>query len=301
MMSQNFRNKKILVTGGHGCIGSALVERLQKNGAIVSVLSRKADSINDIAVDITNYSKLRDCLSGKNFDAVYHLAAAGINEKIEFCQPLLEVNAVGTENLLRVLEELSECPIVVAGSWTEYGDRGRENMKEDNACFPLSIYGISKLTSTLIACAWSKKTHRRLVVTRFFNVYGPMDTSSRLTSVLFDAYAANQSPHLSNPDFKRDFVYIDDVVDALVALISCELYGEIINVGTGVPVSLSDYADEVRRFYNLELQPIWNITKPRMWDVQYSCADTQKIRKLINWRPKTSIKEAVSLIGVLRF
>lgn len=288
-----FHNKKILVTGGTGLIGSALIRRLKEEGALTADLSLSNFAGNEMPIDLISRDSIKKALSGKKFDMVFHLAAAGASPDGGKNQSLFRTNAEGTENLLLVLEEMPPCPLVAAGSWTEYGNSKSGVMNENDSCHPLSLYGISKLSATLLVSAWAKKTSRPAAVARFFNVYGPGEAAERLTPTLVGAYSQNQSPVLSNPDLRRDFIYVADIVEALLRIARLNLCGEIINVGTGRSLSLFEYDKIVRSVFNTKAEPIWNAALPKPWDVPAACADIGKLERLLNWSPAFSVQQAL--------
>lgn len=288
--------KRILVTGGNGFIGSAFVRRLESEGCSVTVLSRKARRPSDLSVDLGDAAAVMQALAGRVFDSVFHLAGAGVNPAGDKGASLMQVNAKGTEHLLTALESLPPCPVVVAGSWTEYGLSETGIMRETDACHPLSAYGESKLASTLFACAWAKRLHRPLVVLRFFNVWGPGELPHRLGASFVRAFAAGERPRGGNPDLRRDFVHLDDAVEALVRAANVDAIGEVINVGTGIATSLRDFGEALRRAFGTDVQPEWNGSSDRPWDVPVACASTEKCERLLRWKPSIRLEDRLAEI-----
>ena len=289
----DWKGKRVLVTGGSGMIGSVLVKRLIENGAEVTNLSRSVVGENSIQVNISLFSELQQALRGKQFEAVYHLAAAGINPLKDKDISLELVNIEGTRNLLTVLEELEPCPVSIAGSWTEYGLIPGGVMNENDECNPASPYGKSKLAATRLACDWAKKNNRPLTVLRLFSVYGKGEGKHRLGPRVYAALKAGRPPELSNADFKRDFVYISDVVEAFVRSAQLKESGLILNVGTGQAVSLIEFLNLFQRYLKINIEPVLGECTPRPWDVPSAQADLTISRDMLNWIPDIPLSEGL--------
>ena len=281
------------MTGGHGFIGSHLVKRLRAEGSIVTILGRHCSHETDLVADLGSREATLNVLQGLTFDAVFHLASSGINPETDGTVSLLHTNAEGTENLLAALEQRPACPIVVAGSWTEYGRIPGGTMHEGDACAPRSVYGISKLASTLISTAWATRQDRPLSVLRFFNVWGPGEPAHRLGPSIVHAFQQGQRPRLGDPTFRRDFVHVDDVVEALLLAAGCHSVGEIYNVGTGVSRSLEEIVGLIRTASGTGLDAEWHTSTPRTWDVEIAQASTEKFRSHFGWTPTIRFEDRV--------
>jgi CDP-4-dehydro-6-deoxyglucose reductase, E1 len=283
--------KTVLVTGASGFIGTPLVAELRRLGATVVPLTLPPGDQGSISADITDADALKRGLEGKRFDAVFHLAVAGANPNDP--QSLFRVNAEGTEHLLAALEALPPCPVVVAGSWTEYGAAPTGTMTEETLCTPQSPYGISKLSSTLTAVAWAKRLGRPLTVLRLFSVYGAGEAAHRLGPTVAAAFKAGQAPRLSSPESERDFVCIDDVVSAFIRAADLKECGRILNVGTGVGTTLRAFVDEIRRRLGSSIEPEWGASVLRPWDVPAVRADIQSLKTVMGWVPEIDVHEGI--------
>lgn len=293
----NWNGKTALVTGASGFVGSTLVRMLRERGATVVPLSRRAEP-DAIQADLTDFASLTKALDGRTFDAVFHLAAAGVNPK-EPVLSLIHVNAEGTENLLKALESLPVCPIVVAGSWTEYGASQSGVYAEDMMCAPMSAYGVSKLASTLFATSWSVQQRRPLTVLRLFSVYGPGEQEYRLGPAMIKAFREGRAPSIGFPDNTRDFVYVEDVADAFIRAVDLKTSGTILNVGTGIGTSIRAFVDEIRRAMGTAIEPIHGVEQPRPWDVPASQADVRRLEAMLAWKPMTSLEKGIERTLIL--
>ncbi|MFH2231645.1 MAG: NAD-dependent epimerase/dehydratase family protein [Patescibacteria group bacterium] len=287
----NWNDKSVLVTGGSGMIGSFLVDRLKELGAKVTSLSRSSDT--SLSVDLNSLADLKSALADKNFDVVYHLASAGVNPKKDQGVDLIKVNVESTRNLLTVLEDLKSCPVITAGSWTEYGVIEGGVVREDYECKPTSPYGESKLECTKLCCEWAKQNNRPLTVLRLFSVYGEGELAQRLGPSVYKALKEGRSPELTNPDFKRDFVYISDVVDAFIKASDLKEPGLILNIGTGKAESLAEFVEIMQSAMGTNIQPIKSNSEARPWDVPVVQADLTKCQNMLNWIPDVSLSEGI--------
>lgn len=289
----DWKNKNVLVTGGSGWIGSALVQRLKILGANVTSLSRSGRGSEALQADLTSPEDLKRALHGKRFDTVYHLASAGVNPTKDQGIDVMQANVQGTKNLLFVLEQLDPCPIIVAGSWTEYGISPSGIMSEDQVCHPTSPYGKSKLAATELACEWARQNNRPLTVLRLFSVYGEGESAHRLGPNVYTTLMAGRPPELSNPDFKRDFIHISDVVEAFIQAAELAEPGLIVNVGTGRAVSLAEFVEMMQKVMGTNIAPVISQQTARPWDVPVIQADLTINHKVLNWIPKVSLEDGI--------
>jgi nucleoside-diphosphate-sugar epimerase len=278
----NWQAKRILVTGGSGFIGSALMRRLAAEGAEVVELARTPGRGKRVA-DLRNLASLQEALAGERFDAVFHLAAAGTGPGVATAD-VFSVNVLGTDHLLTALRPLETGRIVVAGSWTEYGSHD-ERFGEQLACEPRSPYGISKLASTLLSVAWAKAQNRPLTVARLFQVFGPGEAVHRLLPTLVKAACEGAAPALGSPDVVRDLVSVEQAVEGMLRLAELDQVGEVVNVGTGEPISIREIVERVRVASGSLPEPTWGSSAPRPWDVPRAVADVSKLRRLTGWVP----------------
>ncbi|MDO8584388.1 MAG: lipopolysaccharide biosynthesis protein RfbH [bacterium] len=285
--------KSFLVTGGTGFIGRALTAHLRRGGAHVVSLARHAGDSLDTAVDLTDRLSLERVLAGCSFDGVFHLAAVSVSPEGASDDYLAQTNVKGTENLLAVLQALPVCPVVVAGSWTEYGVSTGPLLREDQKCDPLSHYGRSKLMETLAARTWAEREGRPLTILRFFNVYGPGEAQNRLGPTAMAAYERKEAPELSHPSLTRDFVYIDDVIDGCLRALTVREPGVVLNLGTGKGTCVGDYVATIRSYFDGGWEPSWGTREPRAWDVPRAVADVGRLQQFLHWQPQISVEEGI--------
>lgn len=252
----------VLVTGGTGFIGSALVERLVAGGAHVVCLAR-ADSPRRArlgagvrVIDVgdgstaTLAAALQSALAGETLDVVYHLAAAGVSPDARAHEPLIAGTVALTCNLIAALADRPPRRFVHVGTCSEYAPIDAPALlREDHPLAPTSLYGAAKASAWLCGSLLAARVGVPLVGVRLFGVYGPGEAPSRLVPYLLASYAAGATPALTGGEQARDFTYIDDVVAAL--RLAAEAPGLAVgcayNVCTGAPVQVRDLVTRVAR------------------------------------------------------
>lgn len=290
-----WQGKRVLVTGATGAIGSRLTERLEREGAIVTKMSKRSGGEGYLHVDLSDPAAVDAALSGRAFDAVFHLAAAGVTPGADGMEHLMRQNALGTENLLAALRELPACPVVVAGSWTEYGPARSADgfMHEDDPCQPLSPYGMAKLASTRAAQAWARREGRPLTVLRFFHVVGGNEPQNRFGPTVVRALLRHERPKLFDPAMRRDFVHVDDVVEAMLRAAALREQGAIMNVGTGIATSLHEFVSAIQTQLGTSIEPEIVAGTGRPWDVPVARASVERIETALGWKPRPMLQDLI--------
>ncbi len=240
------RYNRVLITGGAGFIGSHLAKRLLDTGYNVTILDNLTTGETDnipsradfIHGDISK-KKIYKALTGRKFSHVLHLAAQSSGEISDERPELdLEVNTLGTLLLLRWCLKNKIPRFIYASSMAVYGDTLKNPVSETDPCNPLSFYGISKFSSEQYIRHFSKKGLNTTIF-RMFSVYGPGQNMSNLKqgmASIFMAYLIKNEEIWvkGSKDRFRDFIYIDDVVDAwLSAMDQPVAYGKTYNLATG--------------------------------------------------------------------
>ncbi len=298
----------ILVTGGAGFIGSALVARLLREGEKVRVLDDfstgrrerlpRAAGIGIVEGDVADRKTAREALRGVS--GVAHLAALASVPRAEF-EPALAArsNIAGT---LRIVEEARQAGVsalVYASSCSLYGDFGEGAIPEDAPLRPQSVYAATKLAGERHVLLHHRTGGPPAIALRFFNVYGPgQPADSSYSGVLarFAAVAhAGDRPEVHGDGGQtRDFVFVEDVVEAiLLALKSAETGrgGKVYNVGTGKAASVLDIWRRVSAVSGCRSEPVFGPLRPG--DVRHASADTRLARKLLGFEARIGMDEGI--------
>ncbi|MBT4135048.1 NAD-dependent epimerase/dehydratase family protein [Candidatus Woesearchaeota archaeon] len=257
---------KYLVTGGEGFIGSKIVERLNCNS-----YDKKSGQ------DILNQEKLVKSL--KDINTVFHTAAKiSVPESQKKPEEYYDVNVKGTKNIVN----LSESKIIFSSSAAVYGEYDRKVVEEDKLN-PESNYAQNKVDGEELISA------KKEISLRYFNVYGPGQGAAGVIAIFIKKALNNEDLVITgNGDQERDFIYVDDVVDANIAAVSYSGSEKVFNIGSGQSIKLRDLAKLIIKLCNSESKII--LEKPRHGDLFYSCADITKAKNELNWMPKTDLE-----------
>ena len=313
----SLKNKKILITGGAGFIGSNLCEFLLKQGSKVICLDNLSTGnvkniesfLNHRNFKFTNgdIRNLNDCIeSAKNVDYILHQAALGsVPRSIEDPVTSSEVNIIGFLNMLIAAKENKVKRFVYAASSSTYGDSLDLPKKENNIGKPLSIYAITKYTNEMYSDVFSKIFGLETIGLRYFNVYGKrQDPNGSYAAVIpkFVKQLINGENPTINGDGtnSRDFTYIDDVVNAnILSLLTTnkEAINNVYNIAYGEKNSLNDLAKYLKKYlsiYRKSIDKIEIIYGPeREGDIAHSLACIEKAKNKLNYIPKFSLDKGL--------
>ncbi len=294
-----------LITGATGFIGSVLVRALIKNQEKVSVITRKKSigwRLEDIKSKINIYESglsspsLLSIITKIKPTVVYHLAAYGTRPNQTNFNLLVNTNIIGTYNLLEAIKNSSVKLFIHGGSSSEYGVK-KNIMNESDVLQPLDNYGVTKMTATLLCQKYATTEKQSIATFRLFSPYGYYEDKTRLVPYVILNALLGKDIILSNPKNVRDFVFIQDVVDALIGSVkkSDKINGEIINISSGTQSTLKDVVDIVLQETTSQSKVIWKahaekriVFEPKRWQ-----GDIAKAKKLLKWTPENDLKSGL--------
>jgi len=310
-----FKGKEVLVTGGRGFIGSNLCIELVKMGAHVTIVDNMLPrqggnlfNIKDIEDKVrVNFSDVRNSLSmnhlvkGKDF--VFHLAGQ-VNHVDSMRNPIqdLEINCRGTLVLLEALRHHNTtAKVIFAGTRGEYGSSVKLPVDEDHPTNPKGIYAVTNLTAEKMVIVYDDIFGIKGVCLRITNTYGPRHQMAHDEYGVFNwfirkAIDDEEIPVFGDGRILRDFLYVDDLVDCLITVASTEdAYGEVFNVGTGIPVSFIELANKIVEIAGTGRARFTEFTQERK-EVEPGdyYTDITKIKRVTGWRPRVSLEEGIA-------
>jgi nucleoside-diphosphate-sugar epimerase len=300
-----FYSKRILLTGVTGFVGANLAHHLVRSGATPHVLLRKDSPLWRIRrilpwlklhyIDLNDRAGLTRLVGKIRPNIIFHTAVYGGHISQEDPDKIMEVNYSGTRNLVHACDEVKYDLFVNTGSSSEYGIKPKP-MKESDVLEPFSEYGVSKAAATLYCQAIARRTGKPIVTLRLFSPYGPYETSSRLFPSVILSCLLGKRPLVSSPASKRDFVYIEDVVQAYVKAVNSRsrLKGEIINIAGGRQRSVGEVVGKIIRSTGGNIKPRWkSVPNPRVEPKTWQ-ADISKAKRLLEWKPLYSLDKGIN-------
>lgn len=292
-----------LITGAAGFIGANVVRRLVAAGVEVHALLRAQSApwrlagiegaLHIHACSLLDEEALTAVVRRVKPRYIYHLATHGAYPTQTDADRIIRTNLLGTWNLLRACNQLDYALLVNTGSSSEYGFKDHA-MRETDLVEPNSYYAVAKCAQSLLA-GWVAHDEGRAIVTlRPFAVYGPYEEPSRLVPTLVRNCLTGRPLELVNPEIARDFIYIDDVLDAYLKTEELRRHpGEVLNIGTGMQTSIGEIVETVLRVTGADVPLRWGAMPARPWDSAIWVADASKARRLLGWRARHTLEAGI--------
>jgi UDP-glucose 4-epimerase len=290
--------KRVLLTGATGFVGANLARRLLGDGHDVHVLVRpgrdqwRLEEIRQALVvhevDLAVAEAVHKAVAQTNPEWVFHLAAYGAYPTQDDLGQAVQTNVMGTLNLVQACCERGVSAIVSAGSSSEYGLKDHAP-RESELLEPNSDYAATKASATIISNHLARSRGVPLTTLRLYSVYGPFEEPSRLIPALVLCGLRSTLPPLVSPDVARDFVYVDDVIDAFVLAAKKPHRGDgrVYNIATGMQTTVRQAVDAIRRLLPIEADARWGSMPDRKWDTNVWVGDSGLIREELGWQPRS--------------
>lgn len=308
---------KVLLTGGAGFVGGHTTERLLKRGddvVVVDVVNAYYDvsikrqtieilhataaaapgNLTFYEVDIVDRAKLREIFEKEKPDVVCHLAAqAGVRYSIEHVDENIATNILGTTNILECARDFKPRNVVCASSSSVYGDSSVAPFSEDQVCDkPISPYAATKRADELFGFTFHHLYKLPITMLRFFTVYGPRGRPDMAVFKFVDKISKGEAiDKFGDGSAIREFTYIDDIVDGVIASIDTISEFECVNLGGGSTHTLSELIATVEK--HVGKKALINEKPVQPGDVPITSACQKKAKRVLKFEPKVSLDEGV--------
>jgi len=299
-LRQKLSGRRTLVIGGRGFIGGHVVASLLDYGAFVTTLSLSEPSssieregLEHMTGDIRDPDSLGKCLSGRGFNYVIN-SGGYIDHSPYFSdgRDLIDQHFLGTMNLLDQVKGPDLAGYVQIGSSDEYGTL-KAPQNEDSREAPISPYSVGKVASAHLLQMLRKTEDLPAVIVRLFLVYGPGQDHRRFLPQVIRGCLANQVFETSEGMQLRDFCYIDDVVNAiLLAMVSEEAHGRVINVASGEPVSIREVIEKMVSMVGGGKADFGKIPY-RVGENMALYADISLAKEILGWQPAITLDKGL--------
>ena len=297
-------DKKVLVTGGAGFIGSTLVRKLLKEQYDVTVLDDLSTGLQDnlpknkklrfVQGDVTDLESVSSAI--RKHPYVMHLAAqAFVPLSYQIPVHVAMVNALGSLNVFKACLNHNAKQLIHISSSEVYGTAKYIPMDEQHPLHPQSTYAVAKATADLWAQTLHWEHNLPVVILRPFNTYGPRESLPYFIPEMIRQCLKEPEVHVGNLQTSRDFTYVEDTAEAMTAALETpNIEGEIVNIGTCKTWKMDDILNLIKKETDAEKKEnVIDERRLRPNDVQTLITDNSKAKELLGWKPKTTFQDGL--------
>ena len=306
------KNKKVLVTGSDGFIGSHLVERLLEGncqvkafvyynsfnswGWLNSLSREKLPEIEIFTGDVRDPNGVR--IAVKDVDIVFHLAALiGIPFSYHSPDSYVDTNIKGTLNILQACRDFDSERVLITSTSEVYGTARYVPIDEKHPLQGQSPYSASKIGADKIAESFYRSFEMPVVIARPFNTYGPRQSARAvIPTIVTQLLHKQRNIHLGSLKPTRDLNYVSDTCNGLIALAECDTaIGREVNIGSGQEISINNLANLIIDIMEVDASVISDEhrVRPENSEVERLVCDSGLLRQLTRWKPEITIKEGL--------
>jgi NAD dependent epimerase/dehydratase len=306
------KNKKVLVTGADGFIGSHLVDMLQKAGGKVRAFvyynslnswgwldtfpKDKLSKIEVFSGDVRDLNGVKKAMKG--IDVVFHLAALiGIPFSYRSPDCYVDTNIKGTLNILQAARELKISRLLVTSTSEVYGSALYVPIDESHPLQGQSPYSATKIAADKISESFYRSFNLPVTIVRPFNTYGPKQSARAvIPTIIIQLLTGKKEIKLGSTSPTRDFNYVKDVCNGFLAIAnSSKTIGEEINIATGKDISIEELANKIVKKINPKAKVVLDKqrSRPEKSEVESLVGSRKKISMLTDWKPKYSLENGL--------
>jgi nucleoside-diphosphate-sugar epimerase len=294
------RDKRFLVTGGSGFIGSHLVDRLIEAGAGQVVVfdnaprlenlenAMRGGSVTVVEGDVTDFSAVRRAVQG--MDGVFHMAVLPLGPTLDHPRAGLEINVVGSFNVFEASAQGGVSKLVFSSASSVYGETD-ETMDESHPLDARTMYGASKIAGECFLRSFNDQYGLRYVTLRYMNVYGPRQQGG-LVMAAARAVLAGDAPTITGDGSQSfDFVHVADVAEANIAAMASDVPAGEFNVGSGTEASAREIAEKVIEIAGADLEIRYEPGVRVL--MRRRVGSNRKAKDLLGWEARIGLQEGL--------
>ncbi len=297
-------SRTILITGATGFVGSCLTHRLVRVDCNLHIIKREQSNIwriKDILnrvvvhnVDLTDNDSLEKLIRNIKPQIIFYTATYGGYSFQKDVDKIIQTNIMGTINLVNACSKVGFSIFINTGSSSEYGVKSKP-MNETDLLEPNDNYGVAKASATLFCQAKAISEKLPIVTLRLFSPYGYYEELRRLVPSVIISCLTGKNPKVSSPEPVRDFVFIEDVLDAYVKAVTVpNIGGEMFNVGYGRQHSVGEVVNKIIELTGKKVNPEWGSIPERTKEPTIWQADISKAKDILKWAPKHNLEEGLN-------
>lgn len=302
-MKGAFANKRVLITGASGFIGSHLVQRMVGENAQVYIIVRDGSDLwrienlmEDITIhkaDLRDLNKIEASIKNIRPEYVFNMAAYGVDARQKDYFVAANTNIIGTMNILNSLIPLGCKKFINIGTCMEYGDK-KDIIREDCHLEPFNIYGSTKAATTMLSHQIASENNIDIVTLRAFGVFGENEGSHKFFPNIILSLLNHTDVNLTGCEQYRDYCYIENIIDGLLlAALDESVKNEIFNIGTGVIYQLKYYVDKIYQRMETSSKPKYGAVPYRTGEVWKPHPDVSKIKRVLKWDAQIGFDEGL--------
>lgn len=312
LQSYDWSGRRVLITGAGGFIGSQLTEAILQRGASVVALTHynsrnhpgfltdlkhPRGRLQIVPGDIRDLEAMRNAT--RNVDVVFHLAAlVGIPYSYEHAHQVVEVNTIGTLNVLTAAREANVQRLVHTSTSEVYGTARAVPIDENHPKQPQSPYSASKIAADALALSYHLSFGLPVTVCRPFNTYGPRQSDRAIIPALISQALQKDTLAVGNLEPTRDFTFVSDTVEGFIKLAESErCIGQEVNLGAGSEISIGELIRKIIELVgrDVKVTRAEERIRPAASEVFRLCSNNAKARELADWSPRVSLDEGLRM------